>query len=106
MNEWHQFWARFFFMLSSILPWFAAPTIGIVIISVTPLGRALTRFLKDFRRSVELPADVLNELTLTRQEVAEVLERLEFLERVAQQRQLQPPSERPRGDKSRATTPV
>jgi len=106
VNPWHQFWSQFFFTLSSILPWFAAPTIGIVIISITPLGRALTRFLREFRRSVELPQEVLNELALTREQVGEVLERLEFLERVAQQRQLQAPTDRPRGDRPRPTTPV
>jgi len=88
MNTWHQFWGQFFFILSSVLPWFAAPTAGLLLLSLTPMGRALTRYLREYRRGTDVPHELLDELALTRQQLGEVLERLEFMERVLQQREL------------------
>ncbi len=97
MDPWHQFWIQFLFQLSSILPWFAAGTAAVVTVSLTPFGRALTRYLRD-ARSRALPADAQGDLTALRTDIAEVLERLEFLERaIAQQRQqLEDASARPK----------
>lgn len=88
MEAWQHFWGQFFFILSSVLPWFAAPTAGLILLSLTPMGRALTRYLREYRRGTEVPAELLDELALTRQQLGEVLERLEFMERVIQQREL------------------
>jgi hypothetical protein len=117
MDPWHQFWMQFFFQLSSILPWFAAGAAAVIAVSLTPMGRALTRYLRD-ARSRSLPPEALQELTALRSDVAEVLERLDFLERaLAQQRltpgpgqipEIQPPrlAGGPEQEGSRIPTPV
>lgn len=89
MDHWHQFWTQFFFQLSSILPWFAAGAAAVIAVSLTPLGRALTRYLRD-ARSRNLPPEALQDLTALRSDVTEVLERLDFLERAIAQQRLGP----------------
>lgn len=93
MDPWHQFWSQFFFQLSSILPYFAAGAAAVIAVSLTPFGRALTRYLRDGTRTSA--ANGLEEtLAALRADSAEVLERLDFLERAIAQHQL--PADAPR----------
>lgn len=80
MDTWHHFWTQFFFRLSDILPWFAAGAAALVAVSLTPLGRALTRYLREARSGFHA-AEGPPELAALRGDLAEVLERLDFIER-------------------------
>jgi hypothetical protein len=92
MDHWQQFWVRFFFQLSTILPWFAASIAAVIAVSLTPFGRALTRYLRESNRGQAVPPGPEDALAALRADSAEVLERLDFLERVIAQKQ--PPPER------------
>jgi len=87
MDPWHQFWTQFFFKLSDILPYFAAGAAAVIAVSLTPLGRALARYLREANRTQALPPAMEEALGSLRADTAEILERIDFLERaVAQER--------------------
>lgn len=88
MDPWHQFWNQFFFQLSTILPYVAAGAAGLIALSLTPLGRALTRYLRDSRSGQGQAAGVEETLSAIRADIAEVLERQDFLERALAQHRL------------------
>ena len=95
MDPWHQFWIRFFFQLSTILPYVAAGAAGLIALSLTPLGRALTRYLRESRTSQGQATGVEDTLTALRADIAEVLERQDFLERTLAQHRLTPGAANP-----------
>lgn len=80
MDPWQHFWSQFLFRLSNVLPWFAAGAAALIAVSLTPLGRALTRYLRE-ARSGSLSPDGHPDLAGLRGDLAEVLERLDFIER-------------------------
>lgn len=90
MDPWHRFWLQFFFQLSTILPYFAAGVAAVIAVSLTPFGRALTRYLRDSNRGQAGPPNLEETLAALRADSTEVLERLDFLERVIAQHQLPP----------------
>jgi hypothetical protein len=90
MDTWHRFWLQFFFQLSTILPWFAASVAAVIAVSLTPFGQALTRYLRDSSRGQAVPSGLEKTLAALRVDSTEVLERLDFLERVIAQKPLPP----------------
>lgn len=115
MSPVHQWWLQFFFQLSTVLPYFAAGTAAVIAVSLTPLGRALTRYLRESRHGQSIPPEVEEALAALRADSTEVLERLDFLERMLAQRNLPmdaarpvlPPSPRePDSSSGRVRTPV
>jgi hypothetical protein len=95
MGTWHQWWLQFFFQLSSVLPYFAAGTAAVIAVSFTPLGRALTRHLRDSRRGAGLSPELEDAIAALRNDSLEILERLDFLERALAQRDLPPGAPKP-----------
>lgn len=90
MDTWHRFWLQFFFQLSTILPYVAAGAAGLIALSLTPLGRALTRYLRESRTSQGQATSLEETLSGLRADIAEVLERQDFLERALAQHRLTP----------------
>ncbi len=83
MSPVQQWWLQFFFQLSGVLPYFAAGTAAVVVVSLTPFGRALTRFLRESRPTDAMPPEIEESLTALRADTAEVLERLGLCGRAA-----------------------
>jgi hypothetical protein len=93
------------FYLTSLLNW--VPTLlalaaGVAVVSFSPLGRGLLRFLKERRHDAALNEEVLEELRQLRATLIEVTERLDSTERmlsiradVQSFRRLPGPSQRP-----------
>ncbi len=106
MDPWHQFWNQFFFQLSTILPYVAAGAAGLIALSLTPLGRGLTRYLRESRSSQGQAAGLEETLSAIRADLAEVLERQDFLERALAQHRLPPEAANPAApDPSRIVEP-
>jgi|WetSurMetagenome_2_1015567.scaffolds.fasta_scaffold772288_2 hypothetical protein len=95
MEAWRHMLMTFFYGLANILPWFAATTAAVVIISLTPFGRALTRYLRDSRLGQGLTPELENAIAALRNDSLEILERLDFLERALAQRDLPPGATKP-----------
>jgi hypothetical protein len=77
---WRQFYEQFVLGMSTILPWFAGGALAVVVVSLTPFGQALTRYLRDVRRVIDAPPELLDELTMLRRDVADILQRLDGIE--------------------------
>lgn len=95
MEAWRHLLITFFYGLANILPWFVAGTAAVVVVSLTPFGRALTRFLRESRPDSAFPREIEEALAALRADTSEVLERLDFLERALAQRELAPGVPRP-----------
>jgi hypothetical protein len=95
MDPWHQWWLQFFFQLSSVLPYFAAATAALVVVSLTPFGRGLTRYLRESRQGQGLSPELEDAIAALRNDSMEILERLDFLERALAQRDLPPGAPKP-----------
>jgi hypothetical protein len=95
MEAWRHMLMTFLFGLANILPWFVAGTAAVVVVSLTPFGRALTRFLRESRAAGAIPPEIEEALAALRTDTSEVLERLDFLERALAQRDLAPGAPRP-----------
>jgi len=95
MEAWRHLVMTFFYGLANILPWFVAGTAAAVVVSLTPFGRALTRFLRESRSDSAIPREIEEALAALRADTSEVLERLDFLERALAQRELTPGPPRP-----------
>ena len=95
METWRHLLITFLYGFANILPWFVAGTAVVVIVSVTPFGRALTRYLRESRPANAIPPEVEEALAALRADSVEVLERLDFLERTVAQRDLVAGAPRP-----------
>jgi hypothetical protein len=95
LEPWRHLLITFLYGLSNILPWFVAGTAAVVVVSLTPFGRALTRFLRESRRGPALAPELEDAFAALRNDSMEVLERLDFLERTLAQRDLPPGAPKP-----------
>jgi hypothetical protein len=95
MEAWRHMLMTFFYGLSTILPWFVAGTAAVVVISLTPFGRAFTRYLRESRHGQGLSPELEDAIAALRNDSMEVLERLDFLERALAQRDLPPGAPKP-----------
>jgi len=95
MEPWRQWWLQFFFQLSTVLPYFAAGAAAVIAVSLTPFGRALTRYLRESRQGQGLSPELEDAIAALRNDSMEVLERLDFLERALAQRDLPPGAPKP-----------
>jgi len=76
------FWESFLNELLRLLPWFLLAGGMLCALSLTPLGRALTRFLQERHLPIEANAQRHQELESVRRELSEIHERLDFAERL------------------------
>jgi len=90
MDNWHHLLVTFLYGLANILPWFVAGAAAIGVVSLTPFGRALTRYLRESRPGQGLSPELEDAIASLRSDSIEVLERLDFLERSLTQRGLAP----------------
>jgi len=72
--------------LLSYVPTLLALTAGVAIVSLSPLGRGLLRFLRERRRDALLNEQILDELVHLRTTLGEVTERLDATERLLSMR--------------------
>ncbi|UCG88297.1 MAG: hypothetical protein JSW71_07060 [Gemmatimonadota bacterium] len=79
--NWEWFWMQILYALPDALPWVLGGLAGLAMISFGPLGRALTQRLRRGEEEAERLEGVLQELTLLRGELGEVLERLDYAQR-------------------------
>lgn len=76
---WSYIWTHFLLNLLPALPWIVGGVAGLSVISFGPLGRALAQRL---RHGTEDQAAILDEMAAVRGELGEVLERLDYTERL------------------------
>jgi hypothetical protein len=81
--NWEWYWTQILYALPDALPWILGGLAGIAMVSFGPLGRALTHRLRRGAEEAERLEGVLEELTLLRGELGEVLERLDYAGRPA-----------------------
>jgi hypothetical protein len=81
--NWEWYWAQFLYALPATLPWILGGLAGVAMVSFGPVGRALTHRLRRGAEEAERLESVLEELTLLRGELGEVLERLDYATRPA-----------------------
>jgi hypothetical protein len=70
------------YKLLEVFPWLVGGSVGLAIVSFSPLGRGILRHLRDSKRDAALNEQVLAELTALRGELGEVMERLDSTERL------------------------
>jgi hypothetical protein len=80
--NWNWWLMQFLYALPDALPWIFGGLAGVGMVSFGPIGRAFVRRLKRGDVEAELLPAVLEELTLVRGELGEVLERLDYAERL------------------------
>jgi len=95
LEPWRHLLITFLYGLSNILPWFVAGTAAAVIVSFTPFGRALTRYLRESRHGQGLSPELEDAIAGLRNDSLEVLERLDFVERALAQHDLPPGAPKP-----------
>lgn len=67
---------------TSVLPWLIGGTVGLAIVTFSPLGRGILRHLRDSRREAALTEQALADLAALRAVLSEVVERLDSTERL------------------------
>jgi len=95
LEPWRHMLMTFFYGLANILPWFVAGTAAVVVVSLTPFGRALTRYLRESRHGPGLSPELEDAIAALRNDSLEVLERLDFVERALAQHDLPPGAPKP-----------
>ena len=81
--NWEWYWAQFLYALPATLPWILGGLGAVAMVSFGPVGRALTHRLRRGAEEADRLEGVLEELTLLRGELGEVLERLDYARRPA-----------------------
>ena len=80
--NWMYYLEIFFVRMASNLPWIIGVCGGLSIISFGPLGRAMARRLRHGTEDAERSVAVMEELTVIRRELEEVIERQYATERL------------------------
>jgi hypothetical protein len=77
-----------------ILPWLVAGLSGLAVVSFSPLGRGLVRYLRARREEMAITEQMLGEMQELKKVLEDISERLDFTERRLAQQQLEPPRSR------------
>ena len=86
--NWDWYLAQLVIRSIEILPWMVAGLSGLAVVSFSPLGRGLIRYLRDRREALTVSEQMLGELQELRKVLDEISERLDFTERRLAQGQL------------------
>jgi hypothetical protein len=86
--NWEWYLAQLVNRSIDVLPWLFGGLSGVAIVSFSPLGRALVRYLRARQDESAITEQMLGELEEVRKVLGEVSERLDFTERRLAQEQL------------------
>lgn len=98
--NWDWLLAQLVIRAIDILPWLAAGLSGLAVVSWSPLGRGLIRYLRTRGETMAVTEQMLGELQELRKVLDEISERLDYTERRLAQNQLEPPRARSLPEKS------
>jgi hypothetical protein len=88
--NWGWYLAQLLARTVEVLPWLLAGLGGLAIVSFSPLGRGLLRYLRTREDETALNEQLLQELEELRKVLGDVVERLDFTERQMAQKLLGP----------------
>jgi len=94
--NWEWYLAQLVNRSIDILPWLLAGLSGLAVVSFSPLGRGLVRYLRARQAESAINEQMLGELEELRKVLGDISERLDVTERRWTQAQLEPPTLQPR----------
>jgi hypothetical protein len=107
--NWEWYLAQLVNRSVDIIPWLFAGLSGLAVVSFSPLGRGLVRYLRARQGEAAVNEQILGELEELRKVLGEISERLDFTERRLAQDQLTRqeirPELLPRGQVEKVVTP-
>jgi hypothetical protein len=103
--NWEWYLAQLVNRSIDILPWLVAGLSGLAVVSFSPLGRGLNRYLRGRREEMAITEQMLGEMQELRKVLDEISERLDFTERRLAQHQLEPPRPRALAEKFQSPAP-
>ena len=103
--NWEWYLAQLVNRSIDILPWLVAGFSGLAVVSFSPLGRGLVRYLRTRREEMANTEQMLGELQELRRVLDEISERLDFTERRLAQHQPEPPRARALSEKAAPVSP-